>query len=288
MKRILGIIGTVFLISAAVWAIGYSTFFNYRIPADWSYKARFLGHIASADEQGNVPPKRDVVVYQRDQAVVDWSPAKAVIEDIYTVLDAKTGAVVWQSKRKFPLNPKTGQMVESSDYPHATGFYFLLPQHLEKKNYHLFTYYLANYDVHFDRVDAVEGMEAYVYKFRGDLDVTDSYVGTDEYPGVHPPPGQIIKSYGLVNELWVDPATGELLKFKEGSDADAYADEQTGTLVKMISTWGGVTTMDTNARAAKYVSSLHFINELNTRWIPGGLAVIGIGLLIVSLRWRRA
>lgn len=288
MRRTWVIAGGLLVVTAVAWPLLFNQFFNFRIPADWSYQARFLGDIAAADAAGNIPAKRDVVIYERTQRVGAWTPATAVIEDVYTVLDAKTGAIVWQGKRKFPLDPRTGKMRESPEYPGAAGLYFLFPQDVEKRDYRFFTYYLAAYTLRFDRVEAIGGIETYVFKFFGDMDVTRSYEGTDEFPGLHPPPGQAIKSAGLLNELWVDPATGELLKFKEASGLDAFVDAATGRTLLPISTWGGATTLDSTSRAAQQVAALHTRRQLNLVWIPLILAAAGIAAIVVGVRLKKA
>jgi hypothetical protein len=283
MHKKLVIIGALIIAVAGISPFIYDKYFDYRIPADWSWQAKYLGDSAFPDETGNFSSKRSIAVNQRTQKLLSWGPDKAIIADDFTVTDVNSGAIVYQSKVQWEVDPKTGQHIKGWGAGKGVGLPFLFPRHAEKKDYRVFNYYLEPFTARFDRVEEVNGLTTYVYKFDDELDATDSYKGTGEYPGVKPGPGQTVVFSKILLEYWVEPSTGEIVKSVEDSAGDYVIDIKTRKLLIPLSAWTANMADDSVYRQVQLLNNRMVMRSYYTVWVPTVAAIIGLIFVVVGV-----
>ncbi len=283
MKKPWLIIGIMLAINGGLWHFFIANYWTLRIPKDWSFQAEYLGTIAYPDEAGRLPEKSTINIYRRHLYVKEWEPEQAVIRESYSIYDIHTGAATWQVKLEFKVNPETGQIIDYPGHPEASGLYYLFPKSLEKKDYQHFNYYLNAYTLSYDREESIGDLLVYVYRFSGMLDFTEIYKGSDEFPGLIPLPGQRIRSSDkFVNELWVEPITGEVVKIVEDGPVDYLVDEVTGEKLRPILAWSGKTTGNTVELLAQRASDRRLLLLLHHGVLPGIFLFFGFGCLFIG------
>ena len=287
MQKKLVAIGASIIIAAGAFPFVYDNYFEYRIPADWSWRAKYLGDSAFPDDTGNFSSKRAIAVNKRVQKLLSWSPESAVIADDFTVTDVNTGTIIYQSKVQWEVDPKTGQHIKGWGAGKGIGLPLLFPQHAEQKDYRIFNYYFEPITFQFDRVEEIEELTTYVYKFHDELDATDSYKGTDEYPGVTPEPGQTIVFSKILLEYWVEPSTGEIVKSVEESDGDYVIDINTRKRLIPLVAWAANMTDDSVYRQVQLLNNRLLMHSYYTVWAPTVAAVIGLIFVVMGLSRKK-
>ena len=283
MQTKLVTVGGFIIIVAGIFPFVYDNYFTYRIPADWSWQAKYLGDSAFPDETGNFASTREIAVNKRVQKVLSWSSDKAVIADDFTVTDVNSGAIVYQSKVHWQVDPKTGQHLRNHDTGKGEGLPFLFPQLTEKKDYRIFNYFLEPITVKFDRVEEVNGLTTYVYIFDDELDATDSYKGTNDYPGVIPEPGQTIVFSNILLEYWVEPRTGEIIKSVEESAGDYVIDIKTRERLIPLSAWRAIMADESVYRQIQLLNNHLIMRSYFTVWLPLATVIIGLIFIVIGL-----
>ncbi len=283
MQKKLVAIGVLIIVAAGTWPFAYDNYFDYRIPADWSWQAKYLGDSAFPDETGTFSSTRSIAVNKRVQKVLSWTPEKAIVADDFTVTDVNTGKIVYQSKLQWQVDPKTGQHLKDWGADKGIGLPFLFPQRAEQEDYRIFNYYLEPFTAQFDRVEEVNGLTTYVYKFDDELDGTDSYKGTDEYPGVIPAPGQTVVFSKILLEYWVEPRTGEIVKSVEDADGDYVIDIKTRERLIPLSAWTANMTDDSVYRQVQLQNNRLTMRSYYTVWAPTVAAIIGLIFVVIGL-----
>jgi len=278
------ILGVIFIAGAGIWRFFIADYWTIRIPKDWSFQAEYLGTTAYPDESGKLPEKHGINIYRKVLHVKEWSQEQVIIKESYSIYDIHTGAVTWEVKLEFTVNPETGKVLEHPGHPEAAGLYYLFPKNMKKIDYQHFNYYLNAYTLSYDREETVGGMPIYVYRFSGVLDFTEIYQGSDEFPGVIPPSGQRIKSSNkFLNEFWVEPKTGEVVKIIEDGPVDYFVDVATGTRLQPVLAWSGKTTGNTVESLTQRVKEKLFLLQLHKWRLPGTFLFFGLACLFIGI-----
>lgn len=286
VKLIPLVIGVLLIVAAGlVWWQSVASW-DVRIPEDWSFEVEYIGSQAIADQSGNLPEQRNVVLYRRSKLIKEWDLARVIIEDKYTAHEAKTNAISWEAMSDFLVNPRTGRNIDHPDHPEASRVAYLFPRNVKNETYPIFDHNHNKILLSFDRTETIAGLETYVYHYTGDLDFTEIYAGTKAYPGIPAPAGQRI--VGLYStDVWVEPNTGNIIKKLEKSTGDYFIDEKSGEKIAPIMVWEVQLTKQSVEQLANGTKQQLRMMRMQKLWIPAGLLVLGIALLGYGFRNRR-
>lgn len=280
--------GLVLMISSAAWLLSPPQRWTQRLPAGWEWQAEMIGVNTRPDPAtGELPPFDPPNVYRRRQRFVsEAAGSRAVtVEDDLTTRDAATGAVTWQYVLRASVDPRTGRHLD----PAHPDDHFVFPPGVEKRSYRLRFGYVEGIPLAFERVEDVEGLDAYVFAYRGAAEYTESYAGTKEFPGVPVTPGQQIRCVDdqFVLRMWVEPVTGETLKIEESCySGGAIFDEATGRRVAWVDRWGGATQGDDVLHRVDSVRTLRARRVWSLRYGPATVLVAGVALVLFGLMRR--
>jgi hypothetical protein len=283
MNKILLGLGVLLIVLAGVWKFGISPNSEKRFSEDWSWKLETIGAAGYPDDQGNFPPNEmqddPFSISSRDITIDYPKNDEAKIQDKYTSYDAVTNAVTWEYTYTAELDPKTGEHKDQADT------YYFFPRHLDKTQ----TYKISNTSypalpLKFEKEEAVEGLNTYVFAFHGSYDNSSAYEGTATLEE-----NQDIRCVNLDLIFWVEPLTGETVKYHEWCEGDEIYNTETDEHVAWLSRWWGETKAEDIITRVDEVKSQRQTLLLTTQYIPLGLLVIGLGLVAVGgLRLRKS
>ncbi|MDT5062094.1 MAG: hypothetical protein QOH63_2553 [Acidobacteriota bacterium] len=245
-KKILIAVGLALLSFTAVWQFTLAPRWTQRLPSGWSWKTDYIGFQTFPDPQTGQIPEKDVsTTYSQSISIVPNSaqPGSVELDSEYAIYDITSGQVSWEYKYLAPVDPQTGEHLK----PEYRGDYFVFPRNVEKKTYSLRFSYLKGVPVAFQKEVDVEGLNTYLFAYRGRGEYTESYAGTEKYEGVKVKPGQEIKCADdqYFFKIWVEPLTGATIKIEEGCHSGDYVyDVATGAQHEAVSRWDGGTAGD--------------------------------------------
>lgn len=258
-----------------------------RIPPGWKWEARFVGSTSYPDEKtGQFPEKDSLSIYERSIEVVDDSlrPAAVVLEDRYTIYERATRKVIWEYIVRETVDPQTGAYPQ----PEYQGDVALFPRNTQQQIYSLRFNYLKGVPMRFEEEERVEGLDTYVFAYKGRGEYTESYAGTPAYPGVKVEPGQEIKCADdqFSIRVWVEPVTGEIVQMHERAPSgDWIYDIASGARIAPVLRWGGSTAGDDVVRRAEWIAAERTRLLWWCNYLPALLG--GTGLLCALLALRR-
>lgn len=279
MKRIALILGLAMLIFAAAWQFYLKNNFNQRFPDGWNWTVNTIGHSSFADESGSYPPDTTTAddpinVTEREVYIVDTLAKEVRLSDTYLTRDPATNVVTWELEYDATVDRMTGLYLEGE----LAGNYYFLPQNLDKNQ----TYAISNSSYRnllmtFQREEVLNGISTYLYAFYGDLNNTVSY------PDVPLEANQTIICFDFALEYWAEPNTGETVKVREWCEGDYIVNQDTGERLGSISRWGAETASDDLLRRVREVQDMLFMWQIRNLYLPIGLAVLGIILLLFGI-----
>jgi hypothetical protein len=241
--KILIIAGFSLLVFTAVWHFALAPRLTQRIRTGWSWETKYVGTQTYANAQtGQLPEKETTTTYSQLTKIVPNSekPDSVELDNRYVIYDITNGKVSYEYKYTAPVNPQTGEHLKEE----YRGNYFLFPKNVEKKTYNLRFSYLKGVPVAFQKEVEIEGLNTYLFAYRGRGEYTESYAGTEEFPGVKVKPGQEIKCADdqFIFKVWVEPLTGGIIKVEESCYSGDYVyDIATGKQLEAVDRWGGTT-----------------------------------------------
>jgi len=290
MKRVTAIIGLVLIVAAGIWKFAVAPRWDTRFPDGWTWQVTTFGTNLYADEKtGQFPADKkfpaddDINVSDRIITVShDNVPAGAVqLNDHYLAKDPNTGAVTWDFTYQAVVNPVTGRYV-NADFAND---YFFFPRNVEKSTYQVRNTSYPGLPVAFQREAVIEGLTTYEFAYVG------SYDNKSAYPDYKLTAAQGIKCGNIDLRYWVEPVTGEVVKYQELYSGDVVFDTATGKVSAYISRWSGETTSDSVIKTVAAVTTQKTVYFWMTRYLPLLLAVVGvvlIGLAVVRFPQRQA
>lgn len=274
VKGIFFAAGSFFLVLLGVWQAVFVDKLTVRIAEDWGFHAQYLGNLVYADDEGRIPRKKRLNLYQRDLEVVDWEPDRAVIRDRFTTIDVQNGNITWESTLDFTVDPVSAKIIHYENHPEATGLSYLFPAMAEQKDYHFFGYDLNPYVMRFHRQESRENVSLNVYRFQGRFDYTELYkhsyaedghrlLNTDER----------LISFDFFREYWVEPVSGEIVHVIENDPGDYLVDATSGERLGIFAVWSGKFTGETLKYLLQRAKKRLWLDRLYRWWVPGFLTV---------------
>lgn len=285
-RLLLGLLAFAFFAAALVWHLTLGQTLIQRIPPGWAWRSSYIGFLTYPDSKtGRFPEGNDPGLYDRIMAVQSEDrPGSVTIRDAMKIVEPRTGATVWEYIAEFEVDPKTGRHLK----PEYRDDYIVLPQNLEPGTYSLRTNYVEGIPLKFTRRDQIEGLDVYLFTYKGRGEYTESYAGTDEYEGTTVPPGHEIKCADDQLEflLWAEPITGEAVKIREGCHPGDYIYETaTGRQVEPVLRWAAETAGVDVVRRAEAIRD-RIIELRVARYAPFGLAGLGLICAAGAVRFR--
>lgn len=274
MKRAVVLVGILFLLAAGIWQFGLRPQFNQRFPDGWKWEVNTLGQTSYADEETGTFPENTTLAddpinltFRTVTAEADGMTAGLVqITDHYEVRDPITNTVQWEFSTTAVVDAATGAYVDGE----GEGDYYFLPKNPQKTTYRIRNSSYPGIPMEFQREEVVAGIPTYLYAFYGDHNNTLSY--TD----VELEPNQIIMCFDFELEYWVEPNTGEIIKYREWCEGDWVVDTETNERLYALSRWGGETGGDDLIRQSIEVQNILNQHRLVNTYIPLALFVAGV------------
>ncbi len=291
-KKVLIVAGLILFGLTAVWQFLLVPHWTTRIPAGWQWESTYIGYLSYADPQtGKIPEKDAAGTYSQSISIVPNSgqPGSVELSSQYLIHDIASGQVTYEYKYAAPVNPQTGAHLKEE----YRGDYFLFPRNVEQKTYNLRFSYLKGVPVVFQREEEVDGLPTYLFAYRGRGEYTESYAGTEQFPGIKVKPGQELKCADdqFAFKAWVEPLSGEIVKIEESCHAGDYVyDIATGKQLDAVDRWGGETAGDDVRNRVKTAGRERTKILWQTRYIPSGMIVAGLlcfGFVMLSSRSLR-
>ncbi|WP_295443216.1 porin PorA family protein [uncultured Thiodictyon sp.] len=275
------IVGSLLILLAAGWELALAPRWTQRLPPDWTWQANYIGITAAPDPAtGRFPADNRISTYQRSVAIASATerPRVVKIRDSYIIRDVETGAVAYEYIIDAMVDPATGAYTA----PALQGQVLVFPRHAEKKTYRLRASYLKGVPLDYQGEENIGGLTTYVYGYQGRGEYTQSYAGTERYPGAPLAAGQEVKCAGdqFYLKVWVEPLTGETLKLDEGCPSGDYVyDIATGRQLAPVVRWAGTTAGDDILIRADQIRADRRRLLWFDRYLPAGAALIGLLVL---------
>jgi hypothetical protein len=285
MKQALVIVGIAIIAAAIGWKVAIAPRYEVRFPDTWKWTLTTFGTNLYADEQGKFPDSKkfpaddDVSVSDRTITVSRGSaPDQVSLDDHYLAKDPNTGAVTWDFTYHAKVDPITGQYADAT----YKGDYYFFPRNVQKgETYRVRNTSYPGLPITFQQETTVNGLAVYEFAYMGDYD------NSAAYPDTKLQPGQTIKCTNMDLRYWVEPLTGEVVKYSEHCNADAIVDSASGKAVSYLSRWSGETKSDSIIARVNEVSAQRTGYLLATSYGPLLLGVLGVvlagaGLFLMS------
>jgi hypothetical protein len=291
-NKILGLSALLFIATAALWTFTIAPKWTQRLPPNWSWKSRSVGTVRLPDPKtGRFATETTAAPWVFEAVITDDTsrPTAVKVRDRYTAYDAATDQVVWEYLLSASVDPETGKHLK----PEYRDEYFVFPRNVEKKTYKIRYSFLKGLPLTFQREELVGDLNSYVFAYKGDLEVTDTYAGTPDFPGTKIDAGQEVRcsDNGFVFKVWVEPVTGEIIKLENSCYSGDYTyDIATGKKLEPIQSWGGVTSGDDVTAHVRSLEGERSRMLWVTRYVPELLLFAGLasaGLLLTSMFARR-
>ena len=258
-----------------------------RIPPGWSWKSRFVGTMTYADQTGQLPQRDTLGIYDREITVQSENerPRAVVLKDDYLIRDPLTGQVTWRYTIYPKVDPATGRHLN----PEAADDVLVFPRNVERRTYRFRMNYVEGVPLTYVKDDVIDGVDVYLFGYKGRGEYTESYSGTAEYPGVPVEAGQEIKCADdqFIFMIWVEPLTGEALKLAERCDSGDYVfNASTGRPVSAVARWAGESGGRDVLQRAEWVRDER-LRLLAAEYAPFAFGLCGIGLAGAGFARRR-
>jgi hypothetical protein len=278
MKRILFIAGALLIVAAGVWKFGFSQVWENRYTDGWTWQVNTLGQTGYPDEKtgqyaAGTTLKDDPInltLREIKASAADQPAGQLLISDHYVTRDTVTNEVTWEYTSTATVDTATGRHVGDE----TSGDYYFMPRHVDKNT----TYTISNSSYHslpmtFQKEEVVAGVNTYLFAFHGDIDDTAANAGF-----VTLKPGEKVTCFDFSIEYWVEPTTGEIVKYREWCEGD-WVISGTGQKLYTVSRWGGETSGDDIIRQVSNVQNKLAIYLWATLYGPLAVAIIGIILI---------
>jgi hypothetical protein len=284
MKRSLILVGIILIVAAVLWRFVLSTPLTRRIPDGWLYESRFIGSVINPnpDNPSGYDNEETVTLYERAIRIVETGnpPGSVTLEDTYITRDVNTNAVTWLYPFRAAVDPLTGQHISEE----WKSDYFLFPRNVQQTTYNYRATSYEGLPMAFVGEEVVNGLNTYRFQYNGAAEYTEGYTQASEPYTFEPNEEVRCGSDTLHLDAWVEPVTGEIVRFEEGcSDGDWVYNKDTGEKVYPLGIWEGSTAGEVVIRRANEVASQRNTLLLLTTYLPLGAVVLGVAALAVGI-----
>jgi hypothetical protein len=277
-------IGLILIIAAGILRFGLSqSLFGQRFTDGWRWEVNSVGVTGYPNaETGQyiegttlADDPVNISIRQVTAETEDAPRGQVNITDHYQTLDPITNAVIWEFTANATVDATTGQYV-NGEYQ---GDYYFLPRNVDRNT----TYTITNTSYRslpmtFQREEAIAGINTYLFGNYEPINNTLAYVNT-----VLLEDGQEIWCSDFSMEYWVEPISGEIVKFREWCEGDWIVNAQTGEQLAPVSRWGAETTGDDLLRSASRVSAQLSAYNWISFYLPA--LMVGIGGVVLAIRF---
>ncbi|MDQ7024368.1 MAG: porin PorA family protein [Anaerolineae bacterium] len=266
-------VGIILIIAAVAWRFALGTQLDQRFEDGWSWQMNTLGLNSLADEDTGAFPEGTTLADDPDtlntrtiSATANDVPEGQVnITDYYEVHNASTNALDWDFTINATVDAATGQYLEGS----YEGDYYLIPRNAEQTTYVVSNSTYQSLPMAFQREEEIAGLKTYLYAFYGDLPNTQSYSDMELEEG------QEVVCFDFEMEYWVEPTTGEIVRYRDWCEGDYVVDADGETLYG-LQRWGSTSQQDDIVQRVDAVKTLLNNYRLNSLYIPMVLFVLGV------------
>ncbi|MCI0713221.1 MAG: DUF3068 domain-containing protein [Chloroflexi bacterium] len=276
MRRIMIGSGILLIAFTGIWTVALSTRFTQRFTDDWKWEANILGVTSYADEEtgefAETPLEDDPVnISVRTIEVTEFNGDSSEFTDHYRTLDPATNAVLWEFTYTASVNAETAEHTDTA----YEGDYFLFPSNVEKTTYNIRNSTYQGVPMKFEKEEEILDLNTYVFTYNDSLlnsAAYESFVDLED--------GQKVICFDFEMQYWVEPRTGEIVKYREWCPGDYVVDEN-GEQLYGLQRWGNETTGDELIRRVDQVKDR--INTLNLYhlYIPLASGALG-GVMLVG------
>jgi hypothetical protein len=280
MRKLLIGIGVLFITAAVIWKVGVVPGMEKRFPANWHYNFDILGRTSYADAStgkfpdGTTLKDAPINISKRDITVSQVNTDGTVeLTDHFVTYDTELDDITWELTTKATVDSVTGKYTK----PEYANDYYFIPRNAQKTTYSLRNNYLNGVPFTFQNEENISGISTYHYGYKGD------YNNTGSNPDVKLEPDQTIICFNLAVDFWVEPTTGEIVKYHEWCEGDWVVNTKTNEKLYAISRWGSDNTGDDLIRRAAEVRGMLNTTNLNRLYIPLLLVVVGLATLAFAL-----
>ncbi|MFZ4815606.1 MAG: porin PorA family protein [Phototrophicaceae bacterium] len=280
MKRLQLTLGIVVIVIAVAWPFTVSPRFAGRFPEGWSWEVNTLGHLGTADPAtGEFAPGTtlaDEPIHLNVRLVsadtTDTAPGQIKLTDLNELRNSVTNVVEWESNTDYFVDATTGRVTDGE----FTGTLFLFPRNVQKDEIYSLTSY-SGVQMRFQREEEIAGIDTYVfgnYEPWGSTQANAAFVPLEV--------GQSTQCVEFSLEYWVEPVTGEVVKFREWCERDVLVGAD-GEVITTLFRWGSESTGDDLIRQSALVNARLNTFRWMTLYIPALLGVVGVILAGLGL-----
>jgi len=281
MKRVILVLGIVLLVFAAVWYFVLRSNFNHRFPDGWSWSINSIGYGSFTDDSGafseNTTLADDPIVISDRDVIAESANAPAGlvhIIDHFETYDPVTNAVTWELTFESIVDPVTGQHTEGE----IAGDYYFLPQNVSKDVvYNISNTSYRSLGMAFRGEENISGINTWLFAYYGDFNNEAAY---PDYPLQE---NETIICFNVELEYWVEPTTGEIVKYREWCEGDYLVNTETNERIKAIQRWGAESDSADLIRQASVVNNAIMRYQAINLYIPVGAVILGLIFLALGL-----
>lgn len=292
-KRLFIFSGLLLISFSALWYFLIGPRINPRLPEGWHWEVDFIGEQSIPDERSGMFPTESIPsIYTRSARISvppfdsPIKPGQALLEDSFAVINPVSGEYLWEYIYQALVDPQTGMHLE----PEFKGDIFVFPRNTERRSYSFRSNYVKGIPLEFMNEEEIADLHTFVFGYKGRGEYTESYRGSEKYPGVPVTAGQEIRCADdqFIFKAWVEPVTGEIIKLEESCYSGDYIYETaTGKQIAAVMKWGGSTAGDDVIQRAERIREDRFNILIKTRYVPALIFVAGLACLIVGALLRK-
>jgi len=254
-----------------------------KLPADFSYEADVLSIDNFYDEAKNDFSGEARSVTKFSYEVLGEKDGVLTIKNVFDVRTV-TGDPIFAVERLYGIDPKTGEHVAGYGDKDRVGYLFA-PKGL--KYGEPFTYWHINYDgpahMQFAGEEVINGLKVYRYESRYEGVDIDQTQNLTFLPGVGVTRGINLDPY---LQLWIEPVTGYLVKYKDATTA-YYYDLQTKQRLHPWNQFGNTYERASVIENTQVAKTQKLITQTTAVTIPLLLFVAALTLLSLAFQKKR-
>jgi hypothetical protein len=270
MNRISLGLGLVLVVVAGVWVAVISPRYQMRFPDGWSWRFDAEGYTVYPSGSDFPPPPYNNDLNIRSITIESENADGSItFYDRYQTFDPATNAQLWDLEYRTTVDPISGRLLA----PYEND-YFFLPRNPDKTTYTIRNSAYESIPMTFVEEVQVEGVNTYLYQFKG------TWNNTILYPDYELGEGQTILCFDFELSYWIEPNTGDPVKLLEDCPGDWVVNQTTETKILPISKWRTETSTTDPVRQVESIIARLNQERLLSVFVPLGLGIFGMVLMV--------